>query len=577
MKKIVALSLAVIMLLSLATGCGKKDDGDKGAIINAYLVQDPSSNSLDPGLMLYNAETAKILNLIFEGLTTLDENGKVKPGLAKSWRVIEDAKENTYKMQFELNTSRWSDGRQVSAEDVVYAWKRILEPSFSSNAAALLYPIKNARQVREGEMTIDDLGLAALDITLLEVEFEGPYDYDYFLQTVASPALVPLREDVVTAPELWTEKVSTIVTNGPFVVKAMEYQKEFTLERSVFYMTDGKNKNQALDKFVKPYRFVVRYQGSVDNDLAKQVEAFKNDEIFYLGGLNKDNYGALAKDGDEIDMLNMYTYYFNTTKAPLDKPEVRKALSIAISRDEVASIVGTGVKPVTGFVPVATIGETPKKSFREEGKDVIPSGGDIAGAKSLLASAGVSGGSITLKIRANTSDIAVGNYVKGVWESLGFSVTVQEVKGLQYVTDLTAGDFDVMALDYQCLTQDAYGIFAPFALKYSGGAMDFNNNTGDATYTPHITKFNNEAYNAKVEEASLALNAADRTKILHELETLFVDQSPAMALYSNVNFVSTKELSGITFSKFGLANLAKTKMANYQKHLPTETSAEIVE
>ncbi|MHC1695341.1 MAG: ABC transporter substrate-binding protein [Eubacteriales bacterium] len=570
MKRIISLALAVLMLTSLLAGCASKDASDKGAIVQMYLMQDPSTFSVDPALMLYNSETVKLINLIFEGLTVIDEDGKVKPALAKSWTIIEDEENNTYKMQFELKNTRWSDSRAVQAQDVVYAWKRILEPEFSSPAAALLYPIKNARLVREGEMTVDDLGLYALSETLLEVQFEGPYDYEYFLRTIASPALVPLREDVVTAPELWTDKASTIVTNGPFAIKAMEYQKQLVLERSTFYMTQV-GKTEKADKYVTPYRLVINYSGSADTDLPKQIEAFNSGKIFYLGGIDAANHDVIK--GDEVDMLSTYTYFFNTTKSPLNKPEVRQALSIAVDRNKIVELVGTGVKPVAGFVPSAVIDASANKSFREVGGDQINPAGDLAAAKSLLSSAGVSGGSFELKYRAGAVDQAIAEYIKGVWDSLGFSVTLKEARGQEYKNDVMSGNFDVISLDYQWLTDDAYGGLAQFAKNYSGNSMTFTEDYSDTSYTPHITGLDSEEYNAKMDEVLAAKDTAERTTKLHELEAIFVKQSPAMALYSNVSFVATKELSGIWLTKYGTANMTKMKMSNYKDYLPVETTA----
>lgn len=61
-------------------------------------------------------------------------------------------------MYLRLNSKAcWSDGTAVSANDVVYAWKRLLEVDASYSAAALLFDIKNARAAKEGDCSIDDV------------------------------------------------------------------------------------------------------------------------------------------------------------------------------------------------------------------------------------------------------------------------------------------------------------------------------------------------------------------------------------------------------------------------------------
>ena len=219
-KRIVALMLCLIMLVPFAVGCSTEGtDEDKGAIIPMYITN-PIYN-LDPAVAYTNDDTVKIIGLLFEGVTKINDNGKVEKGMAKSWKVIDKAGE--YKLQITLKDSKWSDGRPVSADDFIYAWKRILDPEFTCEAAALLFDIKNARLVKSGDASIDDLGLAAVDSTVIEITFESKINVDYFLMNLASPALVPLREDIVVRSEDWAKKPSTIVTNGPFLLRSMEY------------------------------------------------------------------------------------------------------------------------------------------------------------------------------------------------------------------------------------------------------------------------------------------------------------------------------------------------------------------
>ena len=187
----------MLLLVSTLVSCGSEDDSqeeDKGAVISVYIGDE--IRNWDPALMYTQASAVRFFSLVYEGLTRITDEGKLEYALAKEITIIENPEENEYKMQIELIETAWSDGRQLSADDVIYAWKRILKPSFQSTACAMLYDIKNARAVRNGDATIDDLGLEALDTTLLQITFEGPTDYDLFLEYCASPALVPLREDV---------------------------------------------------------------------------------------------------------------------------------------------------------------------------------------------------------------------------------------------------------------------------------------------------------------------------------------------------------------------------------------------
>lgn len=108
----------------------------------------------------------------------------------------------------------------VQANDVIYAWKRILDPSFDSPAASMLYCIKGAKDAKMGLISIDDIELYSVSKSKFIIEFEEGTDIDEFLYNTASPALVPLRENKVASyPDSWSKSATDLSTNGPFRVK----------------------------------------------------------------------------------------------------------------------------------------------------------------------------------------------------------------------------------------------------------------------------------------------------------------------------------------------------------------------
>ena len=148
---------------------------------------------------------ARFITCVLSYATAINENGKVVGALAEDWYSYYDAVYDEYQMFFVLRDSYWNDGRKVSADDVIYAWKRILDPAFESPYASLLFPIKNARAVFEGDCSIDDLGVTDPDALVLEITFEEEPDYDAFIRNLTSIALVPLREDKAVVIDDWAE------------------------------------------------------------------------------------------------------------------------------------------------------------------------------------------------------------------------------------------------------------------------------------------------------------------------------------------------------------------------------------
>ncbi len=568
MKKIriLALFLCLLMLVPL-TGCYDENE-DVGATIPVYLSTQVLL--LDPAYSYNDDAALQVMGLIFEGLTTLDSKGKVKKGIASSWSYKADPENEEYILEIQLKNTCWSDGRQVSADDFVFAWKRIMNPSFQSEACALLFDLKNARDVKAGNVSIDDLGVCAASSTILQVSFSHDVDYEQFLAYCASPALYPLREDAVTKEADWASNVSLLKCNGPFSVRSLS-KTQLILERNIYYYRDIED--DSIKKYVKPYRLIVNYNMTPDD----QLNAFANDGILYVGDMSLAGRELYANDAKTIDTFNTHTYFFNTNVAPFDNADVRNALSLAIDRNEIASRL-VFAKEATGIVNSRVYDQKRGTSFRAVGGELIAPSANLEAAKALLANANVTEKSFTITIRNNEVDRVVAEYCASVWEQLGFKVDIRELGYTAYQSEAeyelfrdnfnqayAAGDFDVIAIDWQALTTDAWTTLAPFATAFSGGAIDMNSETYDAA--PHITGFSDESYNALIEEAYALTDYAQRVEKLHEAEALLVQKMPVMPIFEYQKPYMTSSLLKKTGESFwGYNTFASAVFKNYQDY-----------
>ncbi len=556
MKKVLALLLVAAMLSVCLCSCAV-DMEDMGSIIPMYLAT--PQTDLDPTEMIYDKDFVKVSGLIYEGLTEVTSSGKIEPLLASKWEEKFDEERGEYFLYIDLVSTRWNDGRFFTADHVIYSWKRVLSPETASPAAALLYDVKNAKAVKAGFMTIDDLGVAAVDADTIEVEFEKAIDVELFLEAISSPALIPQRDDIVNGKEdIWATNVNDIGTNGKFSLKAMNADGEYLLEFSKFYRLDS-DEEQSYNTYVKPYQLVTDYAKSP----ADAVTAFQNGEIYYVGNFTKDSYEANKKDIESSDTLTSYTYFFDCENEVLKNAKVRKALSTALSREEIASIIGLGSKAATGFVTDAATGSTMKKNFRDEADDVYSVTADANAAKALLSEAGVSSGSFAITYRNDREyDVKVAEYAKGVWEALGFTVSLNGLSVDAYETALYNGDFDVIGLDYLGLSTNPYAALAPFAPTYSGSVVSVaDDSTGVA---PHITGYTSDAYTALLDEVLELTDRKARNAKLIEVEKMLAEDCPAIALafYTN-NYLASSELDGLETSPYGYTIFTDAELDDY--------------
>ena len=571
MKRIAALVLCAFMILSSFVSCTTLEEDDKGAVIDVYLTNE--IYDFDPARGFNDASTSKLLSLVFEGLTRLDENGNWEYALMDEYEITQDDDE-AFKIKVTLNDTRWSDSRPVQANDIVFAWKRILDPEFKCEAASLLYDVKNAYDVKLGDASIDDLGVAAIETYALEIEFERKIDLDYFFRKTASLALVPLREDIVATNPNWAKKASSLITNGPFDVKKLSNGDTLRLERSAYYYRDTEA-DGALDEYVIPYRIITHYDKA---DLSAQLESFLCGDIFYIGELPLDKREQYSEYANAYDYPATHTYVFNENNEILAKPEVRRALSLAIDRNEIVNIVKFA-KPATGIIPPVTFDATTDTYFREVGGDLIKTEADLSQAKSLLSSAGVRGGELTISIRNDEVDIAVADYIKGVWEELGFDVTVKKLRYSvdnkdstiivdNYYSDYVNGRFDVMAVDLTMLSSDALSALVPYAKNYSGYGVDI----ATEEIHGHITGYDNAEYNALFDKFFATADIQERTSLLHEAEKMLIDDAVVMPVYFMQDaFMFSDVLSHIGSTYYG-RRFNNMKMDDYMSYKEDEGS-----
>lgn len=598
MKKILSLVLCLMFCVLALAGCGGLKEDEKGA--NVYMFLSAYPHSLDPAIIQHNSDVDQILSLIFEPLTRIDEDGKVQPALATEWYSQYDEIYQVHKMYFVLKNTAWSDNRAVSADDVVYAWSRILSPETDSPYASLLYGIKGARMVKSGVGTIDDLGLAAVNSTLLEVTFEYDYNSELFAEQVANVHLAPCREDVVTrVGAAWASDAADMVCNGPFRVQSMDMPEEknddseckLVLERNSCYLREA---DDELDEFVTPYRITCYYnegqykyyEGEGGNTQGVfQASRFMNGDIYYLSYFEPQTY-QYFKGEDEIETaqtLNGFAFYFNTENELLKDADVRKAFSAALDRNAiVGGTTGTGEIAATGYVPTGVFNTDRKNDFREVGGALYNTSSDMDTAKSLVS--GKSKGTLKVSYLIPENGATRNKYDGKVsfhnvywliaakageyWESLGYDIEFEGLYPDEYTAALINRDYDIIGVNVLSGSVDAFTYLAPFAKEYSGSSVKIDNSvvSTNEIFAPHYTNFDNADYSELI---TSALNTADRAKraeILHQAEQMLVDECPAtMVFWYTRNFVASKEIKGYDCdSWFGYMDFTELELKDWR-------------
>ncbi len=600
MKRTVALLLAAS--LALLCGCAKQPVQEsilpaKAEALNIQLGAEPLT--LDP-TFCQDPDTATYISHLFEGLTTLNENGEVVPGAAKSWEITKND-EGLPVITFTLDeAARWSDGQAVEAKDFVYAWERALNPATESPEAYQLYPIKGARAMKKGEAAADEkadaeakspLQAEAVDESTLKVTLEG--DYPYFLELCASsPVYFPLREDVVTQhPETWTNDSKTLIGNGAYTLAQWTHDGSIRMIQNDRY--------RAAEAISQPeLNFVL----TADADAV--YAAFEQGQLQFADTLSLLKAEEAKEKGvyKVLPRMGAYALMFNTKSETVKDAQVRQALSLSIDRATLAAdVLADGSIPAGALVPEGVPGSKSGQDFRTEAGSYCTTyasgyAPQLQIAKELLKEAGHENGKGLSAIRFLTTDtegnIKIAEAIKAMWASVGIKTEIMAVSWNDYATARNEGDFDVARYSFAAAGHtDPLALLdlwvsnstlnlagykndrfdALIAAAYSGEEIPAEKSVeekveetkeepeatkpADGTQQAEKTPTEEEKAEAEAKAAQAAADAAraQRMSYLHEAEGLLVAKDAVVVpLYFYPDAVLYDyQLSGVVFSPLG--------------------------
>lgn len=634
MKRVLSIALSLLLLLGVLSGCSLYykmfgyDTKYTGPVYYMYLGEVPTS--LDPASAYLNDASIAIMSMLYEGLYKYDEKGNVVEGMAKECKKLSfDEKTGELELEITIRDSRWNDHRYVQAEQFIYAWRRILDPASESPAASLLYDIKNAKAIKTAaDMTTKfDLGVSAVDtrvmhITLVGKQLEdGTYSepsVSAFKAKLASPLLVPVRDDMISKLADWATGSDTMASNGPFYLRnyvqkediANGREARIVLQRNVDYLRD--DEVDPLDTYVKPYQIVLRY--SVDRATAGDVSSstlfasageqaayyFDHGALDYLGYIPLSLRGQYKDKVTLTDPLFTHTYLFNTKNPLFSKPEVRRALSLAIDRDAIADTL-VYAKSARTIVSSAAKEPGSDDAFIDHLTNGVSSRADVAAAKELLRNVGVEGGSFSITIKAGDENMrAVAEYCRKVWtEELGFDVDIVSLQANAYNHPVSSypgyydtyvacylangGEynrngpysstyaplpgFDVIAVDLLTNSPDPFTTYAQFSKYFSGMPLDMTQETEQFDPALPITSYDNSDYNALINAAYDTPIKKAQAEYLHAADRQLMEDLPVMPLvYMQSCALSQSYVRDVVYSLGGVPHFEGATYKNYDEN-----------
>jgi oligopeptide transport system substrate-binding protein len=413
----------LFLALGLTVSCTKKSKVDYDLNIDETLRWDIATEppSLD-WTVATDTTSSRILDTLTEGLTRygFKENNEtvVEPCLAASWESSKDLKTWTFTLRQDV---KWSDGAPFTGQQVLDGWERLLNKKTGAEYANFLYNIKNAEQYYNGKVTdFSQVGAKLNDKGQIVVELVKPQSY--FPMLLAHHATYPIRKDLIAKfGDKWAE-AGNFVGLGAFKLKIWEHDKAVVLERNDLYFG-----HKAKLKYIL---------GRVIPEASTALNMFKKGELDALDDLPKVEAQSYKQMKEYRLQPNTALYFFgiNTKTPPLNNVKVRRALSMAIDRNEIQKIQGGSPIPAYNVVPPGLIGHEPNVGLKF----------DVAGAAKMLDDAGFKDRStfprLVLGLNTNENHQRIAENVQAQFKkNLGIDI---EVVNEEWKTYLKALDTD---------------------------------------------------------------------------------------------------------------------------------------
>lgn len=534
MKKSVWIWLPIIAALLIGTAVFAKSPAKNGgaaeAVLNYNLALEPAN--LDPAKST-SIEEFRVEYACFEGLATFGAGDALQPGVAEKWQISPDGKTYTFYLR---KNAKWSNGDPVTAQDFEYAWKRLLNPGTGSPNASTLFYLKNAEDYNSGKIKdADQIGVNAKDNYTLVVTLNAPCSY--FLGLTINPALYPVhRKTVEASPDKWAGNPETYVGNGPF--KMTDWTRHNKLE----FAPNPNYWDKSRVKLKKLVFYPIEEQSTAltmfDTGQIDLSDELPRPEIPRLAAAGMVKYSAT---------INTYYYMLNTKKPPLNDPRVRKALALAINREQIVKyITKAGEKPALGFVPYGIPDSSPKAEFRKVGGACFTDNA-VAQAKKLLAEAGYSDIKKfpTLEILYNTNEThkQIAEVIQQMWhEKLGVNTTLVNQESKVFLQSRREGNFQIARSSWIGDYVD------PMTFLDLWATGNGNNYTG----------WTNPQYDKWIDTAKTTLNGKVRYQAMHEAEKLLMSQMPVIPIYFYTRpYIIKPWVKGVRYSAVGLIDFSR--------------------
>jgi len=529
MRKFLSLILALLMTLAAPAAFAEAQAPETLSADQDLTFSLPSVPTIDP--QQFNAAPSYVvMKGIGEGLIRTHE-GQVTPGVAESWEVAED----NLKMTFHLREgASWSDGSKLTANDFVYAFRRLADPAKAYSYSWVLYEIKNAADVMAGKLPLDQLGVSAPDDNTFVIEFATPAPY--YLGFLDMPCFYPVKQELVEKfGDQYALSADSMLTNGPFTVT------EYLVDQSIKMVPNENYWNREAIKLNSATILIMEAEaafsmletGELDvADIPVAIAPSYLNDPASIPGAVVASYASGAVDWFCINIAS-------TDNPILGNQDFRLALNYALDREEYVAIATNGLyAPATRFVLPLVAGADGGYYTEQYPIDVYKTTAEPEKAaehlKKAMDALGITDPAqitVKLKISDTAANKLIGENCQDQWQrTLGIKVELETVTYKAMLADRVAGAFDLIYAGWMPDYNDPYTYLSYFV----------------STNSQNGGKFSDARYDELVNTANTFADAKTRLSMYAEAEQILMEQAGIVTLQvRQVPYATNEKLKGV--------------------------------
>jgi peptide/nickel transport system substrate-binding protein len=451
-------------------GEGSGSGSQSGGVLTAAIGGEP--DNLDP----HNTSayfSFQVLENVYDTLVEPDENLEMQPSIAESWETSEDQLTWTFALREGV---KFSDGSDLTAEDVAYSYNRIIDEELSSS-----YRFAEVKSVK------------AIDPQTLEIQLKQPQP-NLLAAVGAYAGMAIVSKDNVKSRDIKTDPIGS----GPFMVENFRSGDRIELVRNDEYWGEKPPLDGVTFTFVK--------------DPTVALQNLEGGEVQWTDNLPPQQASSLQESDEltvESEPSSDYWYLaLNQDRKPFDDVDVRRAIATAIDREAIVKAAKFGN---------ATVNQTAIPEASSWYHDYAPYETDPEQAQQLLDDAGVSDITMELMVTSEYPEtVSAAQVIADQLSDIGIEVKIRELDFTTWLDEQGKGNFDMFMLGW-------LGNIDPdefyYAQHHSDGQFNFHG-------------YSNPELDQLLDDAKTETDTDARKDLYNQAAELIVDDASYIYLYN---------------------------------------------